>query len=97
MTANSEQTIKIISLDGAAATGKYFTAHAVAESRATCGYRLTIASVLPLKSKSIQREDSPALLAALDAFRVDTILGKLPFYLKSMKPLLKQMTCVPIP
>ena len=79
MTANSEQTLNIISLDGAAATGKSSTAHAVAEAlnylHVDTGSHYRIICY-HLNQKSLQPEDSPALLSALDAFKVDTILKK---------------------
>ena len=77
MTANSEQTLNIISLDGAAATGKSSTAHAVAEAlnylHVDTGSHYRIICY-HLNQKSLQPEDSPALLAALESFKVDTIL-----------------------
>ena len=77
MTANSEQTLNIISLDGAAATGKSSTAHAVAEAlnylHVDTGSHYRIICY-HLNQKSLQPEDSPALLAALEAFKVDTVL-----------------------
>lgn len=77
MTANSEQTIKIISLDGAAATGKSTTAHAVAEALhylhvdTGAHYRIIC---YHLNKKSIQPIESSELLSALNAFKVNTSL-----------------------
>ena len=77
MKANSEQTLNIISLDGAAATGKSSTAHAVAEAlnylHVDTGSHYRIICY-HLNQKSLQPVDSPALLAALEAFKVDTVL-----------------------
>ena len=79
MTANSEQPLNIISLDGAAATGKSSTAHAVAEAlnylHVDTGSHYRIICY-HLNQKSIQPTESPALLAALDGFKVNTILEK---------------------
>ena len=71
MTVNTRQTLKIISLDGAAATGKSSTAHAVAEAlnylHVDTGSHYRIICY-HLNQKSLQPEDSPSLLAALRCF-----------------------------
>ncbi len=77
MAANSEQSLNIISLDGAAATGKSSTANAVSKAlnylHVDTGSHYRIICY-HLNQKSLHPEDSPALLAALDAFKVNTIL-----------------------
>lgn len=79
MTTDFEQTLNIISLDGAAATGKSSTAHAVAEAlnylHVDTGSHYRIICY-HLNKKSIHPIESPKLLAALDGFKVDTILKK---------------------
>jgi cytidylate kinase len=79
MTTDFEQTLSIISLDGAAATGKSSTAHAVAEAlnylHVDTGSHYRIICY-HLNEKSIHPIESPELLAALDGFKVDTILKK---------------------
>jgi len=79
MTADFEQTLNIISLDGAAATGKSSTAHAVAEAlnylHVDTGSHYRIICY-HLNEKLIHPIESPELLAALDGFKVDTILKK---------------------
>jgi cytidylate kinase len=79
MTADPNQTFKIISLDGAAATGKSSTAHAVAKALkylhvdTGAHYRIIC---YHLNQKSIQAVENPELLNALDSFRINTLLNK---------------------
>ena len=79
MTADLNQTFKIISLDGAAATGKSSTAHAVAKALnylhvdTGAHYRIIC---YHLNQKSIQAVENPELLNALDSFRINTLLNK---------------------
>lgn len=79
MTADSKQTLNIISLDGAAATGKSSTAHAVAEAlnylHVDTGSHYRIICY-HLNQKAIQAKESPELLTALDGFKVETTLKK---------------------
>lgn len=77
MTANSENTLKIISLDGAAATGKSSTARAVAEAlnylHVDTGSHYRIICY-HLNQKAIEPIESNKLLSALDKFKVNTTL-----------------------
>lgn len=79
MAADPNQTFKIISLDGAAATGKSSTAHAVAKALnylhvdTGAHYRIIC---YHLNQKSIQAVENPELLNALDSFRINTLLNK---------------------
>ena len=77
MTTNSEPTLNIISLDGAAATGKSSTARAVAEAlnylHVDTGSHYRIICY-HLNQKSIEPMEVPALLAALDEFNLKTTL-----------------------
>ena len=79
MTANSENTLKIISLDGAAATGKSSTARAVAEAlnylHVDTGSHYRIICY-HLNQKAIEPIESNKLLSALDKFKVNTTLRK---------------------
>jgi cytidylate kinase len=79
MTANSEPDLSIISLDGAAATGKSSTARAVAEAldylHVDTGSHYRIICY-HLNQKAIEPIDSNKLLAALDEFKVNTTLKK---------------------
>ncbi|MFL2848268.1 MAG: (d)CMP kinase [Coraliomargaritaceae bacterium] len=68
-----------MSLDGAAATGKSSTAHAVAKALnylhvdTGAHYRIIC---YHLNQKSIQAVENPELLNALDSFRIHTLLNK---------------------
>ena len=79
MTASPKQTFNIISLDGAAATGKSSTAHAVAKSLnylhvdTGAHYRIIC---YHLNQKSIQALENLELLTALDSFKINTLLSE---------------------
>lgn len=79
MTAKAKSTLNILSLDGAAATGKSSTARAVAKAlgylHVDTGSHYRIICY-HLNQKSIEPIESSSLLAALDSFSVNTTLNK---------------------